>query len=270
MYEDCGVELDVLPAGGRIFCIGSAGCTALALAARGDAVTAVDVNPAQVAYLRGRLGGSPPGDGAVERLLARARSVGGFVGWSRSRLEAFCALDEPAAQVGFWHERLDTVRFRGAGRVLWPLVLRLAYARELTAGLPVRFDRVLRGRLERGFRLHSNRGNPYARLLLLGVPPPAQQRGSGVVEVFCADAAAHLERAAPGSFDGFSLSNVLDGASPAYGARLLRAVRRAASPGAVMVLRSFGQPALAAHDEWAARDRSLIWGSVRVEPLGGA
>ena len=48
MYEDRAIELDAFPAGGHVFCIASAGCTAFELAARGDEVTAVDVNPSQL------------------------------------------------------------------------------------------------------------------------------------------------------------------------------------------------------------------------------
>ena len=51
MYEDRAIELEAFAAGGRVFCIASAGCTAFELAARGDDVTAVDVNPAQVSYV---------------------------------------------------------------------------------------------------------------------------------------------------------------------------------------------------------------------------
>src|SRR5205807_2090348 len=57
MYEDSDVEAEVLPATGRVFCIASAGSTSMALAARGLAVTAVDINPAQVDYVRARLAG---------------------------------------------------------------------------------------------------------------------------------------------------------------------------------------------------------------------
>jgi S-adenosylmethionine:diacylglycerol 3-amino-3-carboxypropyl transferase len=42
MFEDWSVEARLFPPGGRVFCIASAGCTAIALAARGHDVTAVD------------------------------------------------------------------------------------------------------------------------------------------------------------------------------------------------------------------------------------
>lgn len=66
------------------------------------------------------------------------------------------------------------------------------------------------------------------------------------------------------SFDGFSLSNMLDAVPPAYKERLLAAVRRAAAPGAVLVLRSFWEPGDGAAAQWAARDRSLLWGAIQV------
>jgi SAM-dependent methyltransferase len=271
MYEDCGLELELLPAGGRSFCIASAGCTALALAARGDAVTAVDINPAQVAYMRARLGGAPRADGVVDRLLARARALGWLVGWSRRRREAFCGLDDPKLQARLWREQLDTARLRAATALaLSPLVLRRAYGREFVCALPRRFGVALRRRLERGFARHPNRNNPYARLLLLGAPPPRAIAASngGSLDVACADAADYLERSPPASFDGLSLSNVLDGADSAYAARLLQAARSAAAPGAVLVLRSIAEPTRPEDAHWAERDRSLIWGSVRVERLG--
>ena len=271
MYEDCALELELLPAGGRIFCIASAACTALALAGRGNAVTAVDINPAQVAYLRARLTGAPHVDGVIERLLARARALGSVVGWSKGRRAAFCDLDDTTLQTRVWWEQLNTTRFRAAtAMLLSPLVLRRAYAREFVREVPRRFDVVLRDRLARGFARHPNRGNPYARQLLLGIPPQIPRSGSGSVDVVYADAAEYLERAAPGSFDGFSLSNALDGADSAYGSRLLRAARLAAAPGAVLILRSIAEPTESEDKQWAERDRSLIWGSVRVERLGAS
>jgi S-adenosylmethionine:diacylglycerol 3-amino-3-carboxypropyl transferase len=269
MYEDRAIELEVLPAGGRVFCIASAGCTAFALAARGDDVTAVDVNPAQVMYVHRRLAGERPVDGRVERLLCRARRLAPLLGWRAGELERFCTLEDVDEQARIWREQLETVRLRFAmALALRPLALRLAYASEFMAAVPPRFDRVLRQRLERGFRLHPNRRNPYAAQLLLGQGASAAAPCGAALALVCADAVEYLEACAPGSFDGFSLSNILDGAAVSYADRLLRAVRRAAAPGAVLVLRSLAEPARSEDDRWAARDRSFLWGSVRVERLG--
>jgi S-adenosylmethionine:diacylglycerol 3-amino-3-carboxypropyl transferase len=269
MYEDRAIEVDVLPAGGRVFCIASAGCTAFELAARGDDVTAVDVNPAQVAYVQQRLDGAPPGEGKVERLLSRARLLARPLGWRRRELERFCALEDVEEQACFWREHLDTVRFRTAlAIVLRPLALRLAYASEFAAVLPRPFDRVLRRRLDRGFALHPNRDNPYVSQLLLGIAAAAQPPRGAALTLVCADAAEYLEACAPASFDAFSLSNILDGAGRSYAERLLRAVRRAAAPTAVLVQRSLAEPVRPEDDRWAARERSFLWGSVRVERIG--
>jgi len=67
-----------------------------------------------------------------------------------------------------------------------------------------------------------------------------------------------------GSFDGFTISNVFDGASAAYRMRLLRAIRAAASTGAVLVQRSFGEPSDSQEEHWAIHDRAMLWGSVSI------
>ena len=51
MYEDAEIELRAFQPGGRIFCIASAGCTAMRLAAH-HTVVAVDINPVQLAYVQ--------------------------------------------------------------------------------------------------------------------------------------------------------------------------------------------------------------------------
>ena len=51
MHEDASIELAAFRPGGRIFCIASAGCTAMELSRRHE-VVAADINPVQIAYAR--------------------------------------------------------------------------------------------------------------------------------------------------------------------------------------------------------------------------
>jgi S-adenosylmethionine:diacylglycerol 3-amino-3-carboxypropyl transferase len=277
MHEDWRLEAAAFRPGGRIFCIASSGDTALALAARGFQVTAVDVNPAQIAYVQARLAGAPPRPGVVEGQLAFARRLFPLLGWRRRDLKTFLALADPAAQAAFWRERLDTRRLRLALRLGFsPTLLRLTHGREFVDGLPPRFDRILYQRLERTWARHPNRENPYAWRLFLGEEPPMRPETEGPetagprgeLELVCADAAPYLANGPAGCFDGFTLSNIVDATPPAYAERLLAAVRHAAAPGAVLVLRSFREPADDRAAEGAARDRGALWGSVEITEIG--
>jgi len=269
MYEDASIEIGAFPPGGRVFCIASAGCTAMQLVPR-HRVVAVDINPVQLEYARRRCAGGPVVRGSADRLMGFARAFAPLVGWTRARLRAFLALDDPAEQIAFWRRHLDTRRFRrGIDGMLSTPVLRAVYARDFLRVLPPHAGAVLRERMERCFARHSNRRNPYASALLLGEtsakPPPPESKAIRFVH---ADAAAFLEGEPPGSFDGFTLSNILDGAGPNYERRLLAAVERAAAPGATMVLRSIREPrsdSLA--ENKAAEDRAMLWGLVEVRSV---
>lgn len=273
MHEDWRIEAEVLRPEGRIFCIASSGCTALALAARGFHVTALDVNPAQIEYARARATGAPPRRGVVDRRLASARRILPWLGLRERDVRPFLELASPGEQTAFWRHRLDTRRLRAFLRcALHPALLRLTHGRRFIEWMPARFDLVVQRRLERTWASHPNRENPYAWRLLLGCEPPdgePEAEAAGEIELVCADAAEYLDSGAPGRFDGFTLSNVMDAAPAAYRERLLAAVRRAAAPGAVMVLRSFGEPRDARMAEWAARDRSPLWGSIEVSEVAG-
>jgi len=265
MYEDASIELAAFRPGGRIFCIASAGCTAFRLAPRHE-VVAVDVNPAQLAYAERRIAGEPMIRGTAERLMSFGRTLLPLAGWWLSRLRAFLDLERPAEQAAYWRRHLDTRRLRAAMDILFsrPL-LRAAYAAPLLACLPPRFGGVVRARMERSFATHPNRTNPYARALLLGEldddpAPPA----AGGIRLVHADAAAYLETVPDGSFDGFTLSNILDGAEDSYRARLFAAVKRAAAPDAVVVVRSFGEPSAVLLINRAPEDRAMLWGVVDV------
>ncbi|HEX3128242.1 MAG TPA: DoxX-like family protein [Thermoanaerobaculia bacterium] len=268
MHEDWRVEAEAFRPGGRIFCIASSGCTALALAARGFRVTAADINPVQVEYARARFAGAPVRQGVAERWMARLCRALPLLGMREPDLRAFLQLSDPAEQVRVWRERLDTWRFRAALRcALHPAALRLPHGARFVDSLPPHFDRIVRGRFERAWANHPNRDNPYAWRLLLGEEPPSAEPPGMLaeeIELVCADAAEYLESCPPATFDGFSLSNMLDAVPPVYRERLLAAVRRAAAPEAVLVLRSFWEPGDQAAAEWAARDRSLLWGAIHV------
>jgi S-adenosylmethionine:diacylglycerol 3-amino-3-carboxypropyl transferase len=268
MYEDSAIEERAFRPGGRIFCIASAGCTARDLSHRHD-VVAVDVNPVQIAYAERRASGAPALPGKAERMLARIRRLAPLAGWRRARLREFLELDDPGEQLAFWRFHLDRARFRAATDAIFSQgALRAVYARAFLGGLPRRFGAILRARLERGFARHPNRRNPYLRALLLG--EPARESSSaepGRIRFVHAEAAAFLERQPPMSFDGFSISNVLDGASGDYRARLFAAMSRAASPGAVVVGRSFAEPTGPLPANLAADDRAMLWGIVDVRSV---
>ena len=265
MHEDVEIERSVFARGGRIFCIASAGSTAMALSGEHE-VVAVDINPAQIAYVERRLAGGPVERGSAERVLAFARRFAPLAGWTKERLHEFLALEQPDEQIAYWRAHLDTHFFRAGVDLLFSaMALRAFYARSLIDSLPANFAAVMRQRMERCFGLHSNRHNPYARMLLLGEPlPDISTMCPNRIRLATADAADFLQRQAAGSFNAFSLSNILDGANAAYAERLFGAVRHAAASDALVVLRSFREPGSALSDNRAADDRSMLWGTVGI------
>jgi len=268
MYEDCALEERLFARGGRVFCIASAGCTALALARRGDDVTAVDVNSAQVEYVRARADGAATALGDADRFMARGRRVLGWASTGQSVLREFLMLNDPVEQKRFWSERLNGWRLRAVIRLVTSrMALRGIYGRIFVESVPRDFSTKLLARFERGWAIHANRENPYAWRIWLGRESPngrADDRGRVKIRTARADAAAYLEQCEPGSFNGFSLSNIFDGASRDYHARVMAAVRRAAAPGAVCVVRTFSEPHGEEDAELAAEDRTMLWGGVGV------
>jgi hypothetical protein len=164
MYEDASIELEAFRPGGRIFCIASAGCTAMKLAARHE-IVAVDVNPMQLGYAARRIAGERSIRGTAERVMAFGRAFAPVLGWWPSRVRAFLELDDPEEQLVFWRRHLDTRRFRlGLNALFSPTALRAVYAPQLLGFLPRRLGAVFRKRLERGFARNSNARTPMRGL----------------------------------------------------------------------------------------------------------
>jgi S-adenosylmethionine:diacylglycerol 3-amino-3-carboxypropyl transferase len=266
MYEDVEIERAAFTGKNRVFCIASAGTTAIALAENHD-VVACDINPVQLAYAERRAHGAEKAIGDAERIINLLRRFMPLVGWSRNLVHSFLELSDVDAQIAFWHDHLDTTRFRmGFDALMSRVILRIVYSPQLLSQLPPDFGEVLRRRLERGFSNHPNATNPYARALLEGEPSNKYAPPPRKIEFVTQDAAGFLESYAPQTFDAFALSNILDGADSAYRARLSNAVRRTASAGAVVVLRSFAEPPADLKTNQAERDRSMLWGIVDIRP----
>jgi S-adenosylmethionine:diacylglycerol 3-amino-3-carboxypropyl transferase len=262
MYEDSQVEQDSFARCKRVFCIASGGCTLLALASTCE-VVGCDVNRAQLAYVRRRLQGAGEQIGRTERALSVARSFAPVIGWRKSSLQRFLSFTDSKEQLQYWDKVLDTRRFR----VLFDTVMgiRALTAKHLVQMRSLEFGPIVRQRLSRGFGTHPNATNPYMHAVLLGkknqTPVPRQLQPIHLVH---ADAASYLESCAPGSFDGFTFSNIIDGTTTLYRRRLIESISRAGTSQATIVLRSFDQYPLDKSNDFTQNDRSLMWGTVFV------
>ena len=165
MYEDSRIELDAFSPGSRVFCIASAGCTAMRLAPHHE-VVAVDINPVQLEYAARRIEGDPGFRGRAERVMDFMRFFAPLAGWWPARVRSFVALSDPTAQLDYWNRELNTLRFRLALDGLFSITaVRSVYSPRLLDFLPKRLGKVMRGRMERCFARHPNATNPFVDTL---------------------------------------------------------------------------------------------------------
>lgn len=262
MYEDSKIEREAFAKSKRVFCIASGGCTLFALLNLCQ-VVACDVNRAQLAYIERRLRGAKEEAGITERVLRLARIFAPAIGWRESSLKFFLALTDTTKQLRYWDTVLDTHRFRSLFDTV--MAIRALTAKHLVRMRPAAFGPLIRQRLRRGFQAHPNATNPYMYAVLLGKGKQIEiPKSIHTVSLIHADAARYLESCAPGSFDGFTFSNILDGTNRLYRQRLVDSVRRAGTSDATIVFRSFYEYALDSQNDFTLSDRALMWGTVFV------
>ncbi|MGI8456856.1 MAG: hypothetical protein ACR2LI_01910 [Propionibacteriaceae bacterium] len=266
-YEDERVELAAFGPPGparRVCVIASSGETAAACAAAGHRVVAVDINPTQLEYARGRVDdGAPVVTGTAERGMMAGRAALALIapGWRRTRVQAVLSRS-PEEVSAYWRAALDRLPLRLLlGAALRPGAALAGLLRpEFADFVPDRFDLALRRRIGDGLDRHGG-GSRFTWRLLTGTERPGWTVPvpTSPIEWRHADIIAFLESEPARSFDGISLSNVTDGAPAEFAERLRAATRRAVRPGGAVVSRSFAVGPL------DTDDAALLWGTVRIE-----
>jgi S-adenosylmethionine-diacylglycerol 3-amino-3-carboxypropyl transferase len=137
--------------------------------------------------------------------------------------------------------------------VLSKPVLGVVYGSDFVRAIPPHFAKSMKCRMDEAFLEYPLWENGYLWQTFRGIYPRGEaglplylQRenhkavleGLPHTELACADAALWLEAQEPNSIGFFAISNILEITSPEYAQRLLRAVGRAAKPGACICLRS--------------------------------
>ena len=193
------------------------------------------------------------GCGFVDGVLRHAsRGLRWLIG--RRAVRALLAAQGVEQQREVWQRLANRRRFGALfSLALSPMILRAFYGDALRAGLPLDLGARVRGNIERTLLDLPVASNPYIVSLLRG--RLARQRDDWPVALrpdsfapigsrldhlilTCADATEWLDAQPERSIDFFGLSNVVEAIETESAAPLLRAVARAAAPGALVCVRT--------------------------------
>lgn len=270
-YEDEAIEIAQFPSRGRVLVVAGTGEVAAALAATGCDVVAVDANEIQLSYARRRVSGAPFELGSAERIMDVGRGLirTSSRAWTRPKLRAFLSEQNPAKAAEHWRRTLNSRGFRSILKAtLRPAsALTAVVQRDFGTAIQAGFADVVIDRLRARIGLVPPATNRFAWRLLLGEELPKwtfPERLRGTIDWRAADMLTTLRDAPAASFDGISLSNLGDGADPRRVDALWDAALRAVVPGGSVLLRSFRSAGDPQSTALAAKDRALVWGSIRV------
>ncbi len=201
------------------------------------------------------------------------------------------AFQDIRKQRAYYRRSWDKGLWRAAfSMVLSKPILRLLYARGFMRELPTNFAQQMKGRVDEVFSRFPTATNPYLWQTFRGQVPLRDEAlplylqvenlqtiraNMNCVTLQHADAATYLEAQPPDSIDFFALSNILEVTTIEYSKRLFLAVQRAATPNAMMCLRSIFPPnetelfpGFYLDQEWSRdlkkQDRSLFCKNIRV------
>lgn len=228
--------------------------------------------------------------GIIEQ-LSRAISFALPLTFGAKRVERMFAFQDIQKQRAYYRRSWNKWLWRAAfSMVLSKPILRLLYARGFVSQVPTDFAQQMKGRVDEVFTHFPAATNPYLWQTFRGqmplrneaLPLCLQRENFDIIRanLNCvtlqhADAATYLEAQAPDSIDFFALSNILEVTTIEYSKQLFRAVHRAATPNAMICLRSIFPPheTETFHDfhldeklshQLESEDRSLFCKNIRV------
>ena len=228
--------------------------------------------------------------GLIER-LSRAIALGLQLSFGARRVRRMFAFRDSKKQRAYYRRSWEKGLWHAAFSILLSKpILRLLYARGFTSQVPTHFAQQIKARVDDVFTRFPAATNPYLQQTFRGqiplrdesLPFVLQHENFDIIRANLnsvalrhADAASYLEAQPPDSIDFFALSNILEVTTIEYSKQLFRAVYRAATPNAMVCLRSIFPPTetetfpgFHLEQEWSrdleSEDRSLFCKNFRV------